>query len=122
MLITLRYVVVYCSDMDRSVRFYSELLGLPVKFKSQKWTELHSGGTTLALHVVEAAQSKHGVSGDDGAGSSAPAFEVLDLDKFYEEKKSGGVQFAMAPTMQEFGKIAILLDPDGLRISVTEGR
>src|SRR4051794_39354869 len=100
MLITIRYIVVYCSDMNRSVRFYSELLGFPVKFQSEKWTELHSGPTTLALHVVE-GRGNQSASEDNRAGRAEPAFEVVDLDKYYEEKKASGVQFSMAPAMQE---------------------
>ena len=38
--------------------------------------------------------------------------EVLDIDKFFEEKKAQGVNFTMPPTMQEFGrKMAVMTDP-----------
>ena len=54
-------------------------------------------------------------------GDAHIGIEVVDLDKFYEEKKAKGILFKMPPTMQEFGrKMAVLTDPDGLAISVTE--
>ena len=44
------YVMVVVSDMPRSVRFYRDTLGLPLKFESKEWTEFQTGTTTLALH------------------------------------------------------------------------
>ena len=44
------YIIVYVSDMQRSVAFYRDVLGLPLKFSSPGWTEFITGTTTLALH------------------------------------------------------------------------
>jgi lactoylglutathione lyase len=120
-LLRLSHVIVYCSDMKRSVQFYRDVLGFPVKFESEKWTELHSGPATLALHLE---QPRAGASSDSRApGRAAPALEVVDLEKFYQEKKSQGAKFASAPAMQDFGqKMAVILDPDGLPIAVAEER
>ena len=44
------YTMVVVSDMARSVAFYRDLLGIPLKFESPDWTEFLTGTTTLALH------------------------------------------------------------------------
>src|SRR3972149_4176553 len=44
------YAIVFVSDMKRSVAFYRDVLGLPLKFESPGWTEFATDGTTLALH------------------------------------------------------------------------
>ena len=44
------YVMVMVSDMQRSVSFYRDKLGLPLKFESKDWSEFQTGETTLALH------------------------------------------------------------------------
>jgi lactoylglutathione lyase len=44
------YTMVVVSDMERSVAFYRDKLGVPLKFQSPEWTEFQTGGTTLALH------------------------------------------------------------------------
>jgi catechol 2,3-dioxygenase-like lactoylglutathione lyase family enzyme len=44
------YVMVTVSDMARSVAFYRDVLGLPLRFESPQWTEFETPGTTLALH------------------------------------------------------------------------
>jgi catechol 2,3-dioxygenase-like lactoylglutathione lyase family enzyme len=48
MLMKLQFIVVHCSDMKRSVAFYRDRIGFPVKSESPEWTEFHSGSTTLA--------------------------------------------------------------------------
>ena len=121
MLLKLQLVIIYCSDMQRSVAFYRDQLGFPVKFESPEWTEFHCGSTTLALHIAKPSGGVKWRQGKAEAGQARPAFEVLDLEKFYQEKKAGGVEFSLPPTMQEFGaKLAVLVDPDGLPVSVIE--
>ena len=44
------YTMVVVSDMDKSVEFYRDKLGIPLKFQSPEWTEFQTGVTTLALH------------------------------------------------------------------------
>jgi lactoylglutathione lyase len=117
MLMLLSHVIVYVSDMQRSIRFYRDQLGFPVKRESPEWTELHTGRTTLALYLAAAVEPR----ARTGPGGAEIGIEVLDIDKFYEEKKAKGVPFKVPPTIQEFGrKIAVMTDPDGLAISVTE--
>lgn len=44
------YTMIVVSDMQRSVEFYRDKLGIPLKFQSPDWTEFATGTTTLALH------------------------------------------------------------------------
>ena len=53
--------IVFVSDMKRSVAFYHDVLGLPLRFESPGWTEFATEGATLALHASE------GPAGDTGA-------------------------------------------------------
>ena len=121
MLMRLNHITVYCSDMQRSIAFYRDRLGFPVKMESPDWTEFHSGPTTLALHIAKPGDRPRLAHGETKAGEAQFGIEVLDIEKFYQEKKAQMVEFTMPPTMREFGrKLAILVDPDGLPISVTE--
>ena len=125
MLMRLNYVIAYASDMQRSIAFYRDQLGFPVKYESPEWSEFHTGATTLALHITQAGakpgERPAAAHEETRAGQAQFGIEVLDIEKFYEEKKGKGVEFLMPPTMREFGrKLAIFLDPDGLPISVTE--
>lgn len=121
MLKQLDYTMVIVSDMTRSVEFYRDKLGIPLKFESPEWTEFLTGTTTLALHgggvTKEASgdQSKH-------AGTCSIGFNVEDLDKTYQELQAKGVRFVMAPMQRENEgiRLAVAVDPDGLPVSFAQ--
>ena len=115
------YVMVTVSDMGRSVEFYRDKLGVPLKFESSDWTEFQTGTTTLALHGGGRPQPP---SADFGpkAGTCSIGFNVSNLDQTYEELNAKGVRFVMPPKLQEAEgiKLAVCIDPDGLPVSFAE--
>lgn len=50
----LNYAIVFVSDMARSVAFYRDVIGLPLKFDSPEWSEFATEGATVALHKADA--------------------------------------------------------------------
>jgi lactoylglutathione lyase len=119
----LDYTMVVVSDMDRSVAFYRDLLGIPLKFQSPDWTEFLTGTTTLALHGGGQKSTQPPV-GDPTklAGSCSIGFNVDDVDKTYEELKAKGIPFVMPPTQREGEgiKLTVCIDPDGLPIAFAQ--
>ncbi len=117
------YTMVVVSDMKRSVEFYRDKLGIPLKFETPEWTEFATGTTTLALHgggVVSTTPpagdpTKH-------AGSCSIGFNVTDVDKTYEELQARGIRFVMPPTQREGEgiRLAVCIDPDGLPIAFAQ--
>ena len=106
----LNYVIKFVDDMDRAVKFYRDVLGLPLKFQSPGWSEFSTGETTLALHPASAKNP---------AGSVELGFGVPDIQKFYEEMAGKGVQFSMPPTRQDFGGLlGRFVDSEGGQCSV----
>ena len=119
----LDYAMVVVSDMRRSVEFYRDTLGIPLKFESPDWTEFLTGTTTLALHGggVQKQQSGSPAEGKPAGGCSI-GFNVENLDQAYEELKAKGVKFVMPPSEPEGQgiRLAVGLDPDGLHISFAQ--
>jgi lactoylglutathione lyase len=117
------YTMIVVSDMARSVEFYRDKLGIPLKFESPEWTEFATGSTTLALHGGGVRQ-EYQDTGDQSkmAGSCSIGFNVDDVDKTYEELKAKGLRFVMPPTQREGEgiKLAVAIDPDGLPISFAQ--
>jgi lactoylglutathione lyase len=116
------YVMVTVSNMARSVEFYKDKLGIPMKFGSPDWTEFQTGTTTLALH---GGGKRPEVASDPEAhvaGSCSIGFNVENLDQTYELLRARGVEFTMPPTSRDGGgaKTAIARDPDGLAVSFGE--
>lgn len=108
----LNYAIEFVADMDRAVKFYRDVLGLPLKFQSPGWSEFSTGETSLGLHPA---------SERNPAGSIELGFNVPNLGKFHEEMIAKGVRFTMPPTKQDFGGIlAQFVDPEGRRCSLAE--
>ena len=112
--------MVMVSDMDRSVRFYRDTVGLKLRFQSPDWTEFDIDSSTLALHsggVPAPPPDK-----ERYAGRASIGFNVENVDKVFEELKSKGVRVVMPPTQRpgEGIRIAVMLDPDGLPVSFSQ--
>ena len=74
------YIKVNVSDMSRSVAFYRDILGLPLKFQSPGWSEFQTGATTLALHLIRArGGGEGGAPAEPLAGTCSIGFSVEDL-------------------------------------------
>ena len=119
----LDYTMIVVSDMQRSVEFYRDKLGIPLKFQSPDWTEFATGTTTLALHGG-GIPSTRAPAGDPSkvAGACSIGFNVDDVDKTYEELKAKGIKFVMPPMQREGEgiKLAVAIDPDGLPVSFAQ--
>ena len=116
----LNYAIVFVSDMPRAVRFYRDVLGLPLKFESPHWTEFANDGSTLALHPA---------SPENPAGTCQLGFHVEGLDAIHEKLLAGGVRCLREPRTEEYGssraeargiRQAVYCDPDGLRFTLAE--
>lgn len=117
------YTMIIVSDMDRSVEFYRDKLGIPLKFQSPEWTEFQTGATTLALHGGGVRYDR-APEGDPSkqAGTCSIGFNVEDVDKTFTELKAKGINFVMPPTQREGEgiKLAVCIDPDGLPVSFAQ--
>jgi lactoylglutathione lyase len=113
------YIMITVSNMPRSVEFYKDKLGIPMKFGSPEWTEFQTGNTTLALHGGGKPQDAPKDAGTHYAGTCSIGFNVDNLDLAYEQLQAKGVRFVMPPTERpgEGIKLAVAVDPDGLAIS-----
>lgn len=118
----LDYTMVVVSDMQRSVAFYRDKLGIPLKFESPDWTEFATGSTTLALHGGGVAGPPPQGDPSKIAGACSIGFNVDDVDKTYQDLQAKGVRFVMAPTQREGEgiKLAVAIDPDGLPVSFAQ--
>ncbi len=46
-------VILLVSNMAKSIKFYKDILELPIKTKSSDWVEFFARDTTLALHPLK---------------------------------------------------------------------
>ena len=107
-------VILLVSDMEKSIRFYRDTLGIPIKIKSKAWTEFFNKDTVLALHPAKKKSRMKTGSG------MLVGFEVSDLDSTVKKLKEKKVKFFKKPKEEPFGKHAIIEDPDGHLVSIAE--
>jgi len=120
--VRVNYAIVFVSDMKRSVVFYRDVVGLPLKFESPVWTEFATDGATLALHTSEDPKSPPAAPQKVPAGRCRPGLSVPNLDEFHQRMVDRGVPCVQEPKAVFGARIAQYLDPDGLAISVSEDR
>lgn len=121
----INYSIIFVSDMQRSVAFYRDVIGMPLKFETPHWTEFATEGATLALHkseetsaAAEPPESEKPCS--EKPGTCRAGFQVPNLDEFHQRMLENNVPCMQEP-QETFGvKIAQYLDPDGLTLSVSD--
>lgn len=118
------YVVLVVEDLDRSVRFYCDLLGLPLGHRSGPFAQLATGVTRVALYERPAMAT---TLGRELAPPplDAPGFElgfkVDDCDAAYDELVAGGATADAAPTDRPWGqRTAYVRDPDGHLVELAQ--
>lgn len=116
------YAIVFVTDMKRSVAFYRDVVGAPLKFESPGWSEFATDGATLALHHAGSGRGQAAETEETAAGQCRPGFAVPDLDRFHERMLSHHVRSVQEPKTVFGARVAQYADPDGLIFSVGEER
>jgi catechol 2,3-dioxygenase-like lactoylglutathione lyase family enzyme len=106
----LTYAIEFVADMDRTIAFYRDKLGLELKFQSPFWSEFATGETVLALHPA---------SEENAAGSVELGFAIDDLGEFYARREQLGIEFTRQPKEEHGVHIAQIRDPEGAHVSVS---
>ena len=105
------------NDLEKSIQFYNEIIGLPIKDKRKTWVDLGTSGTLLSLHPASSTAEHVGSSIDNGVSLG---FLVGDLKSALEELKAKGVTIHRDIVEKDVGKNAVILDPDQYMIALFE--
>jgi len=110
-------VTVYVSDMDRSVRFYSETLGLKLAYRfGDHWASVEAGrGLTIGLHPAS-KQAPAGRKGSMAIGLELRG-SIQDAIKALEAK---GVRFQGNANEGKAGAFVGFEDPDGNQLYLAQ--
>jgi len=141
MITKMRHTGIVVTDMDRSLKFYRDLLGLEVVLDREQSNAFLD--KLLALEHVKMRVAI--VKAQDGnqielfqfyshpdkpvdqvtinrVGCSHVCFAVDDVDKDYQRLRDAGIQFNCSPTVSPDGyaKVTYGHDPDGTTIELTQ--
>jgi len=111
-------VILAVKDLDKSLEFYHEIIGLPIKNQRRAWVDLgSSGGALLSLHPASLTADHIGSSIENGL---TIGFLVGDIKSAIEELKSKGIKIHRDVIEKGPGLNAIILDPDDYLVSLFE--
>jgi catechol 2,3-dioxygenase-like lactoylglutathione lyase family enzyme len=103
----LDHVYYWVADLDRSVRFYRDVLGLRLlQLHGASWAEFDAGGRPFALHGAVEGQPV-------SPGGATAVFSVLDLDAARAKLEERGVRFHHDGDVPGLARYALFHDPDG---------
>ena len=137
----LHHIAVNVSDIEKSIKFYQEVLGFKLLFPPQessgaelekavkvpdaklKYAMLQVGNDCIELlQYVEPIGKPYDRMNCD-TGNLHIAFRVSDIDKTYAELKEKGVKFNSPPNRINSGPLkgdvfCYFLDPDGVTLEI----
>lgn len=99
-------------DLDRSLRFYRDLLGFPVRLEARRfgWIEVGPEEPLAKIGLALVASSS---LRPDAPVRTGVILEVDDMETFATRLRAAGVRFTREPTKEPWGGIqADFLDPD----------
>ncbi|MGH7540258.1 MAG: VOC family protein [Gemmatimonadota bacterium] len=107
------HVYYWTRDMDRSVAFYVDVLGLPLTQRAgDEWARFQAGDVSLALHGTGDAELPPG---------GTVVFRVADLDGARSALQQRGVRFdGHESEVPGFARFTTFHDPDGNPIQLIE--
>jgi catechol 2,3-dioxygenase-like lactoylglutathione lyase family enzyme len=111
-------------DLDRALRFYTGVLGLPLGHRSGDYAQLDTGATRLALYTRSAMAKTLSMS-LEAPPANAPGFEigfkVADVDTAFNDLVAQGAAAVMPPTDRFWGqRTAYVRDPDGHLVELAQ--
>ena len=120
------FPILYAEDVERSIRFYCDLLGFEVVYRWPAEGDVEFAFLRLdPLGIGIAAHSAPGeLLGRSPVRGSPPRFELCiyadDVDRAASELSAGGARLLVPPADQPWGeRLLYVEDPDGNPIQVT---
>jgi lactoylglutathione lyase len=109
-------VIIAVSNLEKSLEFYHNTIGLPIKQKRENWVELAKEGATLILHPA----SKPIQTGSSIENGIVVGLVVGDIETAVQELRAKNIVFHREIVSHKSGKNCILLDPDKYMVSLFE--
>ena len=114
--VQVKYTTIIVKDMEKSIQFYSDVLGFKVDSEYHPQPEtcitLMKGKSDIFIELIENKKYE--------AGLYSVGLDVKNLKDTLEELKSGGAKITMEPVPTLVGSLAFTEDPNGVRIALIE--
>lgn len=125
-----RFVVLYFTDQQRALDFFTGALGFEVRTdapfgEGKRWLEVQRAGAQTYLVLAAADPELRGIVRERSGPMSAVWFECDDLDATHRDLAGRGVEFPVEPQLAPWDpsgstRWAQFADPEGNLYGVSE--
>jgi lactoylglutathione lyase len=119
----LAYSILFVSDLERSIAFYKDMIGLPFRFSNETYAEFATEGAKFALYARAHLPE---LLGREAPPDPVPwpqgevAFFVDEPDAEHDRLRRAGVEVLAPPTDRPWGERTLhVADPDGNVVELT---
>lgn len=120
--VKLGYVILYVDSLEKTKRFYGELLGLELRNEFGSYIEYQTGSTILSMNTRAGGREVTMLPIPDGlqkCNTFELGFVTEQVEELVERVRAAGVPILLEPTEKPWGqKVAYIEDPDGHYIEI----
>jgi lactoylglutathione lyase len=115
------YVILFVGDLDRSIGFYRDLIGLRFKLQGDGYAEFATEGARFGLYDRARLPELIGREATAGGPGGEVVFLVEDADAEAARLRAAGVTVLSGPVDRPWGHRTVhLLDPDGFVVELAQ--
>jgi catechol 2,3-dioxygenase-like lactoylglutathione lyase family enzyme len=114
----LHHVGLVVSDMDRSLRFYCDGIGLELLRRSERAAVLGVGGQEINVFPQRGVPSAGGHEGPHVIDHFCLEVQAGSIDELIASLKSAGIAVTKGPEKRSDGMSLFVSDPDGCRVEL----
>ncbi|WNS75921.1 VOC family protein [Bacillus sp. DTU_2020_1000418_1_SI_GHA_SEK_038] len=118
----LGYVILYVENLEKTKRFYENLLGLELRNEFGTYIEFNTGSTILSFNTREGGREVTSLPIPNGIRKEQTfelGFVTEDVEGVVDVLREEGVPILIEPVEKPWGqKVAYVEDPDGHYIEI----
>ena len=107
------HILLEVGDLEKSIAFYHDFLGLQIKSQSRIFAMLQSGNVGVFLSSTHWDWDQKRPTNARPGWGMYPHFEVADVAATVERARKAGYRIAQEPRKYSWGTEAFVADPDG---------
>jgi lactoylglutathione lyase len=116
------YVIVFVGDLERSLAFYRDVIGLPFRLRGDGYVEFATEGSRFGLYDRNRLDE---LTGQDSTAPARPGGEVVflvgDVDAEAGRLRAAGATILAGPVDRAWGHRTLHVeDPDGFVVELAE--